>query len=80
MKTIRELRASISAKKASIEAHKMLLADAYKSFGKAFRERRVQENLSLRDVGKKLGLTAPYLSDIELGRRNPNEAVMNFFT
>ena len=79
MKTMQELRTSISVRKSAVEAHKLLLADTYKSFSKAFRERRKEEGVSLRDAATKIGVSAAYLSDVELGRRNPNEAVLTFF-
>lgn len=34
------------------------------------RARRKAAGRSLRDLGRQLGLSAPYLSDVELGRRS----------
>src|SRR3990167_7227858 len=34
------------------------------------RERRLMAKLGLRELGRKIGKSAPYLSDVELGRRN----------
>ncbi len=36
----------------------------------SLREARNAKKISLRKFAKQLGFTAPYLSDIELGRRN----------
>jgi len=48
-----------------------------KSLGERIRELRDAADLSLREFGKKLdGLSAAYLSDIELGRRHPSEKVL----
>lgn len=37
------------------------------------REKREKSGLSLREVARRMGFTAPYLSDLELGRRNWSE-------
>jgi transcriptional regulator with XRE-family HTH domain len=48
-----------------------------KSFGERIRELREVADLSLRELAKKLGgLSAAFLSDIELGRRHPSEKVL----
>ena len=50
---------------------------AAKTVGERIRELREEKDLSLREFGKKLGdLTAAYLSDVELGRRNPSPKVL----
>lgn len=41
------------------------------SFGTYLREKRNEEQLTLRTVAKKLDITATYLSDIEKGHKNP---------
>lgn len=38
--------------------------------GKQMREKRRQYGVSLREVARRMGLSAPYVSDLELGRRN----------
>lgn len=43
------------------------------NFGEFIAERRKSANKTLRDVAEDLGITAPYLSDIEKTRRNPPE-------
>src|SRR5713101_4469131 len=48
-----------------------------KTLGQHIRELRDQKDLSLREFAKKLGgLSAAFLSDVELGRRHPSEAVL----
>ncbi len=37
--------------------------------GHAMRERRKKAGLSLRTLAERMGLSAPYLCDLELGRR-----------
>jgi hypothetical protein len=37
--------------------------------GKALRECRIQKGRSLRACAEQIGISAPYLSDVELGRR-----------
>ena len=41
--------------------------------GERIRELREARDLSLRELAKKLGCSAAFLSDIELGRRYPSE-------
>ena len=38
--------------------------------GREMRERRVAAGVSLREVARRMKLSAPFLSDLELGRRN----------
>jgi len=48
-----------------------------KTLGARIRELREAKDLSLREFAKKLGgLSAPFLSDVELGRRHPSDAVL----
>jgi transcriptional regulator with XRE-family HTH domain len=44
-----------------------------KSLGERIRELREARDLSLREFGKKLKLSAAFLSDVELGRRHPSD-------
>ena len=41
--------------------------------GQRIRELRGKKDLSLRELAKKLDVSAAFLSDIELGRRYPSE-------
>ena len=41
------------------------------SFGDFLQEKRKENELTLRTLAEKLGWSAPYLTDIEKGRRNP---------
>ena len=48
-----------------------------KTLGQRIRELREERDLSLREFAKQLGgLSAAFLSDIELGRRHPSESVL----
>lgn len=47
-------------------------------FGQAFRKDRQKTGLSLGQMAERLGLSKPYLSDVELGRRAPNDKILNF--
>lgn len=42
-----------------------------KQFGPTVREIREAAGISLRELARRLGWSAAYVSDIELGRRNP---------
>ena len=47
-----------------------------KTLGEIVRERRNAADISLRELARRIGITPPFLSDIELGRRNPSEEVL----
>jgi transcriptional regulator with XRE-family HTH domain len=47
-----------------------------KSLGERIRELRGARDLSLREFGKKLKVTAAFLSDVELGHRHPSDKVL----
>lgn len=47
-----------------------------KTLGEKIRELREEKDLSLRELANKLKLSAAFLSDIELGRRNPSDKVL----
>jgi len=44
--------------------------------GQHLRDLRKRHRISLRQVAAKARITAPYLSDIELGRRHPSDRVL----
>src|SRR5229473_7842445 len=46
------------------------------SLGQRIHELRDKADLSLRELAKKIGVSAPFLSDIELGRRFPSEEIL----
>ncbi|WP_018291655.1 helix-turn-helix domain-containing protein [Verrucomicrobium sp. 3C] len=46
------------------------------TLGQRIRELRDQRDLSLRELASRIGCSAPFLSDIELGRRYPSEKVL----
>jgi transcriptional regulator with XRE-family HTH domain len=50
-----------------------------KTLGERIRELREEHDWSLRELAKKLKVSAPFLSDIELGRRHPSEDVLARF-
>lgn len=43
-----------------------------KTLGQRIRELRERDDLSLREFARKLGVSAAFLSDVELGRRHPS--------
>ncbi len=47
-----------------------------KTLGERIRELREQQDLSGRELAKKIGVSAPFLSDVELGRRHPSDDVL----
>jgi transcriptional regulator with XRE-family HTH domain len=46
------------------------------SLGQRLRELRDRADLSLRELAKRIGISSPFLSDIELGRRFPSEQIL----
>jgi transcriptional regulator with XRE-family HTH domain len=47
-----------------------------KNLGEKIRELREAKDLSLRELAKRLELSAAFLSDVELGRRFPSKKVL----
>ncbi len=47
-----------------------------KPLGERIRELRDQHDLSVRELAKKAKVSAPFLSDVELGRRHPSDEVL----
>lgn len=43
------------------------------------RSKRKEKGASLRKAALKIGVSAMFLCDVELGRRNPNKAVCQYF-
>ena len=48
--------------------------------GAAMRKRRERAGLSLRELARRLKLSAPYLSDLEVGRRHWNAKNIKRYT
>jgi transcriptional regulator with XRE-family HTH domain len=46
------------------------------TFGEAVRRQRLAKGLGVRELARALGLSAPYISDIEHDRRTPSEIVL----
>src|ERR1700741_5140651 len=46
------------------------------SLGQRLHELRDKADLSLRELSKKVGISGPFLADIELGRRFPSEEIL----
>ena len=47
-----------------------------KTLGEHIRELREKCDLSVRELAKQIKVSAPFLSDVELGRRHPSEDVL----
>jgi transcriptional regulator with XRE-family HTH domain len=47
-----------------------------KTLGQRIRELREEHDLSVRELAKRLKVSPPFLSDVELGRRHPSEDVL----
>lgn len=47
--------------------------------GLLMRKARIKANVSLRDMAKRMDISAPYLSDLELGRRDWTEEKIALF-
>jgi predicted transcriptional regulator len=53
-----------------LQQAEQIYRDTNKACGKAFRLERKAAEIGLREMARKLEISAAYLSDIELGRRN----------
>ena len=47
------------------------MSTKYSSFGEFITRKREEKNFTMRELGSILGISAPYLSDVEKDRRNP---------
>ena len=47
-----------------------------KTLGERIRELRDKQDLSVRELAKRIKVSAPFLSDVELGRRHPSDDVL----
>jgi len=47
-----------------------------KTLGERIRELREKQDLSVRELARQLRVSAPFLSDVELGRRHPSDDVL----
>ncbi len=82
--TYRKLRAavvSVVLAEDNLEVAQTRLAVCEQRLGFALRDCRMYRELSLRQVAKVLGVSAPYLADVENGRRHISddnlESLMN---
>lgn len=50
-----------------------------KTLGEIIRHRREQSGFSIRELARRSDVSAPFLSDIELGRRFPSDEVLARF-
>ncbi len=47
-----------------------------KTLGDRIRELREHQDLSVRELARRIGVSAPFMSDVELGRRHPSGDVL----
>lgn len=47
-----------------------------KTLGERIRELREEKDISVRELARKIEVSAPFLSDVELGRRHPSDDVL----
>ena len=50
----------------------MLLTKLDSAFGKSLKSRRLSSNLSQEQLGLKSGLSRPYISELEMGKKDPS--------
>lgn len=60
--------------------HRMVREIDHATTGYLFRQARKKAKLSLREMARRLKLSAPFVSDLELGRRNWTEEMAERFT
>ena len=50
----------------------VLLTKLDSAFGKSLKSRRLSSSLSQEQIGLKSGLSRPYISDLEMGKKDPS--------
>jgi transcriptional regulator with XRE-family HTH domain len=50
----------------------VLLTKLDNAFGKSLKSRRLSANLSQEQLGLKSGLSRPYISELEMGKKDPS--------
>ena len=50
----------------------LLLTKLDGAFGKSLKSRRLSSNLSQEQLGLKSGLSRPYISELEMGKKDPS--------
>ena len=76
-KSVNNRRSRIPLKYCIEKCKLTALTSMNKTLGERIRELRSEGDLSLREFAEKLGgLSAAFLSDIELGRRHPSEKIL----
>ena len=50
----------------------LVLAKLDSAFGKTLKSRRLSSNLSQEQLGLKSGLSRPYISELEMGKKDPS--------
>jgi len=48
-----------------------------KTLGEFIRKKRDDLDISLRELARRLDVSAPFISDVELGRRNPSDDILS---
>jgi transcriptional regulator with XRE-family HTH domain len=76
MREARRDRAKISQIDMLVMPCKLTSDEAMKILGEYIRELREKKDFSVRELAKKLDVSAPFLSDVELGRRHPSDEVL----
>ncbi len=46
------------------------------TLGQRIRERRLQLHVTLREFARRVGVSAPYVTDLEAGRRHPSPEIL----
>jgi predicted transcriptional regulator len=67
---MKELTKAIEAYEKHIKMLAHAVVQCRLSIGEALRRERMKKKVSLRSLAKTLGISAAYLSDVELGKRN----------
>jgi transcriptional regulator with XRE-family HTH domain len=57
-------------------SRKLTVVNSMKPLGEHIRELREKRDLSVRELAKKIDVSAAFLSDVELGRRHPSDEVL----
>lgn len=75
MDTVRRISEKFSLVKLNLEMAKAKARNDLAGVGVAMRAIREEHGYGLRELAKRIGISAPFLADVELGRRTASKEV-----
>lgn len=75
MDTVRRIAEKFSSVRLDLEMAKAKARNDLAGVGTAMRAVREENGCGLRELAKRIGISAPFLADVELGRRTASKEV-----